>query len=168
VPRVFRFALRLTRDAHTAEEIVQETFLRAWRRREHIRNPGATRVWLFRIAANVWRDVARRRRLPVESAGSLPEDAAGAGPSPDRIAADHEEVQRMIQSMDSLPDRQRQVLYLSAIEELKHAEIADVLGISANAVKANLSLARKAVRRCLRPYLNIDERTDGPDRMRPS
>jgi RNA polymerase sigma-70 factor (ECF subfamily) len=168
VPRVFRFALRLTCDAHTAEEIVQETFLRAWRRREHIRNPGATRVWLFRIAANVWRDVARRRRLPVESAGPLPEDAVGAGPSPDRIAADHEEVQRAIRSMDSLPARQRQVLYLSAIEELTHADIARVLGISADAVKANLSLARKAMRRSLRPYVSIDERTDGPDRMQPS
>ena len=70
--------------------------------------------------------------------------------------------------MDSLPARQRQVLYLSAIEELTHADIARVLGISADAVKANLSLARKAMRRSLRPYMNIDERTDEPDRMQPS
>jgi RNA polymerase sigma-70 factor (ECF subfamily) len=168
VPRVYRFALRLTCDVHSAEEIVQETFLRAWRKREHIRNPGATRVWLFRIAVNVWKDLSRRRRLPIESAGPLPEDAAGVGPPPDRIAANHEEVQLVIEIMDSLPARQRQVLYLSAIEELKRAEIARVLGISADAVKANLSLARKAMRRRLRPYLNADERTDGPDRVQPS
>lgn len=147
VPRVYRFALRLTRDPHTAEEIAQETFLRAWRNRTRLQHPGARRVWLFRIAANVWRDLARRKTQPAESVVSLTEDPDGGGRTPDQAAADQEQVLRVIKDMDSLPPRQRQVLYLSAIEELDHAQIAQVLGISSDAVKASLSLARKTMRR---------------------
>src|SRR3989304_8552329 len=56
VPRVYRFALRLTGNRHEAEDLTQETFLRAWRHRRRLRDRSAARVWLFAIAANLWRD----------------------------------------------------------------------------------------------------------------
>src|SRR5712692_4928022 len=74
VPRVYRFALRLTNDPHAAEDLTQETLLRAWRRRGLLRDPRAARVWLFRITANLWRDQLRRDRCRVARAGPLPED----------------------------------------------------------------------------------------------
>src|SRR5205823_7678639 len=49
VPRVYRFALRLSNDLHTAEDLTQETFLRAWRDRERLRDERAARAWLFRM-----------------------------------------------------------------------------------------------------------------------
>src|SRR5690348_5337242 len=77
VPRVYRFALRLSNDLHTAEDLAQETFLRAWRHRERLRDKRAARVWLFRITANIWRDQLRRTRSLVARAGSL-ENHTGA------------------------------------------------------------------------------------------
>ena len=54
MPRIFRFALRLTSDLHKAEDLAQETMLRAWRQRKSLRDFQSSRVWLFRIATNLW------------------------------------------------------------------------------------------------------------------
>lgn len=149
IQHVYRFALRLAHDHHTAEEIVQETFLRAWKGRRRLPNPGAARVWLFRIAANVWRDQLRRGRLPAAQTVPLTDGDPIHTRSPDRIASEQEQVERIIHGVDALPPRQRGVLFLFSIEGLSQGEVARVLGITPEAVKASLSLARKALRRRL-------------------
>jgi RNA polymerase sigma-70 factor, ECF subfamily len=146
VPRLYRFALRLTRDSHAAEDLTQETFLRAWRSHGRLRDPGAVRGWLFRIAANLWRDQLRRGKLRVARAGPLPEGYAASVRTPETKADDDEDLRRTLAAMDRLPGRQREVLYLSACEGLSATQISAVLEISADAVKANLCLARKKLR----------------------
>lgn len=149
VPHVYRFALRLTRNSHQAEEITQETFVRACRRRHQLRDPNAARVWLLRIAVNLWRDQVRKeKRRPERTDASIDEHQSNTV-LPDREVIDREDVQRALETMDSLPSRQREVLYLRACEQLSLAEIARVLQISPEAVKASLSLARKKMRRQL-------------------
>src|SRR5262245_45356360 len=148
-PRVYRFALRLTADAHAAEDLTQETFLRAWPARGRLRDERALRVWLFRIAANLWRDRLRRDRSPIAQAAPLADGELGRQPSPERLAAARDELRRTLEALNALPPRQREVLYLSACEELSSAEIAEVLAMSRGAVKANLSLARKTMREVL-------------------
>jgi len=150
VPRVYRFALRLTHDPHAAEDLTQETFLRAWRRHALLRHPQAVRLWLFRIAANLWRDQLRRGKLRVAQAGPLPEDCVSAATTPEQRVDDQDDLRRALEAMETLPERQRDVLYLSACEGLSAAEISVVLGISAGAVKANLCLARKKLRQELK------------------
>lgn len=150
VPRVYRFALRLTGDRHQAEDLTQETLLRAWRSRGRLRDPDRARLWLFRIAANLWRDQVRRnKRAPKRQHCSL-EGRQGTKAAPDRKLTDQEDLERILETMDSLPSRQREVLYLRACEELSLAEIAGILNISVEAVKASLSLARKRMRRQLK------------------
>ena len=146
VPRVYRFALRLCDDPHAAEDLTQETFLRAWRRRGRLRDERAARVWLFRITANLWRDRLRRGRSPVARAGPLDDTAPDPAHSPERLAAGREELARALAALDELPPRQRDVLYLSACEGLNTAAVAAVLGISPAAAKASLSLARQKLR----------------------
>jgi RNA polymerase sigma-70 factor (ECF subfamily) len=148
-PRLYRFALRLTGDAHAAEDLAQEVLLRAWRRRDSLRDPAAGSGWLFRIAVNLWRDLLRRQRSPVSRAGPLPELACARWPNPEQALAHREELVQALHALDSLPARQREVLYLCACEGLKAAEIARVLDVSRDAVKANLSLARKKMRESL-------------------
>ncbi len=147
VPRVYRFALRLTGDRHQAEDLTQETFLRAWRGRKRLRDPDALRVWLFKIAVNLWRDRVRRARRAPQPAGSPPDDRESPSASPVERALQREDVARALAAIDSLPPRQREVLYLHACEELSIAQIADVLQVSPEAVKSSLSLARKRMRR---------------------
>lgn len=141
-PRIYRFALRLTGDRHAAEDLAQETCLRAWRHRQALRDDRAERVWLFRIAVNLWKDGARRRRPVLPLSGTEPDGL----PAVEYLAAVRDDAQRALEALNQLPPRQREVLYLNACEELKSAEIADVLGISVETVKSNLSLARKTMR----------------------
>ena len=148
-PRVYRFALRLCNDRHAAEDLTQETLLRAWRQRGRLRDQQALHVWLFRIAVNLWNDQLRRGRLRVASASPLEGDETSKAQPPDRLVADREELELALRVMAALPPRQRQVLYLSTCEGLSSVEVAAVLGISADAAKANLALARKKVRQRL-------------------
>jgi RNA polymerase sigma factor (sigma-70 family) len=146
VPRVYRFALRLTHDPHAADDLTQETFLHAWRRHRLLRHPQAVHVWLFRIAANLWRDQLRRGKSRVAQAGPLPDHFAGPVHTAERSVDDQDDLRRALEAMEALPERQRDVLYLSACEGLSGAEVSMVLGISSDAVKSNLCLARKKLR----------------------
>jgi RNA polymerase sigma-70 factor (ECF subfamily) len=143
---VYRFAVRLTGDHHQAEDLTQETLLRAWRHRRRLRDPEAARVWLFRIAVNLWRDQVRRAKRSPKPADRPCEDPAATIVPPDRMATDREDLDRALKIMDSLPPRQREVLYLSACEGLSLDQIAAVLDVTAEAAKASLCLARKKMR----------------------
>ena len=145
-PRVYRFALRLCDDPHAAEDLTQETLLRAWRYRTRLREPRAGAVWLLRITANLWRDRLRRGRCRVDRAVPLQDDAPSRTPGPEQLASKREELRRALDALGELPPRQREVLYLSACEGLSTAEIGEILGIESDAVKASLWLARKNLR----------------------
>jgi RNA polymerase sigma-70 factor (ECF subfamily) len=144
---VYRYAMRLTGRTDLAEEVTQETLLRAWRRRHNLRTPAAARVWLLRIATNVWMDQLRQKKFRPQALATEP--ACARTPAAVRTEQ-REHVALALTAMDELPPRQRQVLYLATCEGLTLAEVAEVLGISAANVKANLSLARREMRRRLK------------------
>lgn len=147
VGSVYRYALRLTGRVDSAEDLAQETMLRGWRNWPRLRDKRVTRVWLLKIATNLWNDQLRRRNLPTESIAADP-------PCPRAVAATisdaRENVELALAAMDELPPRQRQVLYLATCEQMTNSEVATVLELSEPAVKANLSLARKEMRRRLK------------------
>jgi len=147
VGSVYRYALRLTRRPDLAEDLTQETLLRGWRSRQKLRDDRAARVWLFRIATNLWTDQLRRGRLGPETLDTEPPCPR---PLPEAASDERENVRLALAAMDELPPRQRQVLYLITCENMAHGEVATILGINESAVKANLSLARKDMRQKLR------------------
>jgi RNA polymerase sigma-70 factor (ECF subfamily) len=147
VGSVYRYALRLTRKADAAEDLTQETLLRGWRNRRQLRDERLARVWLLRIATNLWNDELRKathRTHPLAVEPPCPR------PLPTVVSNERENVRLALAAMDELPPRQRQVLYLTTCEQLGHSDVAAILGISETAVKANLSLARKEMRRRLK------------------
>jgi RNA polymerase sigma-70 factor, ECF subfamily len=147
-PRLYRFAIRLTGDVHAAEDLTQETILRAWRQQGSVRSEGALKTWIFRIMANLWRDQVRRLRSPVARPTALPEILVDGALPADQILTGREELQRVLVQLDDLPSRQREAIYLNACEDMKASEIAIVLEISVEAVRSSLSLARKRLRAC--------------------
>lgn len=149
LPSVYRFALRLTRNPHEAEDLTQDAFVKAWRRRRQLRKAKSARAWLFQVTVNLWRDRLRSRRRSPERAESSLDHHERAEVPPDLKLIVQEDVERTLEAVDSLPSRQREVLYLHAVEGFSIAEIADVLDTSSAAVKASLSLARKRIRRKL-------------------
>lgn len=149
VPRVYRFARRLTGNQNDAEDLTQATLLRAWQDRARLRDPGAAKSWLFAIAANLWRSGLRRKGREKRIINGVEQFGADRKRSPDEEILVKEDWQRVWETMNALPQRQREVLYLHACEAFSLAEISEILTISPEAVKASLSLARKRMRQQL-------------------
>ena len=144
---LYRYALRMVRDRQQAEDLTQETLLRGWRQRAKLREPAAARVWLLRIATNIYRDGLRVAK-PTATLAFEPECRIGGV---EGCLEQRETVDAVVAALDELPARQRQVMHLVTIEQLSHDDAAAVLEISVEALKASLSLARRTMRERLKP-----------------
>ena len=157
--RIFTMVLRMCPNRAEAEELAQESFLRAMERIDQFRGQSRFYTWLFRIAANL--TLSHRRRggrlkfrsmdLLDESGGSqaagLAEEAAGRrGARPDEAAMAAETQHRVLAAMDELDDESRIVLVLRDIEEMDYDQIAHVLDLPGGTVKSRLHRARCALR----------------------
>jgi RNA polymerase sigma-70 factor (ECF subfamily) len=146
--RIHGLGVRLLRDRDDADDLVQETFVRAWRALERFDPERPLLPWLYRIATNRAMSLLEiRRRRPAEE---LTEAVADPGPSPQEDAERrrlHREVRREV---DRLPEEQRVVLILRAAEDLSYREIAEVLGVPIGTVMSRLSRARETLRKKVR------------------
>jgi RNA polymerase sigma-70 factor (ECF subfamily) len=145
--RVFAFSLALTGNRHDAEEVAQDTFLRAYRalvtyEPDRIREL-KQKPWLHRIALNVVRNRARgtRPRL-VELNGSEPDHALG----PEDGALLKIEMDDLAQRVACLPARYRNAVVLRHVQELSYEEAADALGQPVGTVKSNVHRGLKLLR----------------------
>jgi RNA polymerase sigma-70 factor (ECF subfamily) len=140
-PLLYRIAFSIVRSRADAEDIVQETFIRVIEDRARFAGVHEPRPWLVRIAWNLALDRVRRI-TPV----SLDEELAAALTSPqqpaDAALAEARRLAQVLAAVDCLPQREREVLLLAALEELTTAEIAAVLKKSESSVRSLLFRAR--------------------------
>jgi RNA polymerase sigma-70 factor (ECF subfamily) len=146
LPSALRFALRLTGDADTAEEVVQEAVCLVLRRWPSYRGDAAFGTWMLRIVLNVDRDRRRRRRSVL---AELDGEEASHAASPVDWALAGELHARAREAIDRLPRRQREVLLLSFGEGLAAGDIARVLETTEANVHSCLYLARKRLAKSL-------------------
>jgi len=138
IPALRRFARALARDAETADDLVQDTLVRALRG-EHLFHGGDLRTWTFTILLNLDRN--RRRGLARKPNFAVIEDIDPAGPpGTDGTGRDIE------RGLVLLPQEQREVLLLVALEGLSYTEAAEVQGVPIGTVMSRLSRARTALR----------------------
>ncbi|WP_029009788.1 sigma-70 family RNA polymerase sigma factor [Azospirillum halopraeferens] len=138
-----RYARALLRNRTDAEDLVQEALTRAVARADTFKAGTNLRAWLFTILHNVHVNQVRARaarpdEVPVEAVESRLVTPAR---QEERV-----EVRDMMRALDQLPDEQRQVLLLVALEGLKYEEVAATLGVPIGTVMSRLSRARDAVR----------------------
>jgi len=145
---LLRLATRLTASRADAEDLAQETLLRAWRGLRSFRGEARLRTWLFRILRNVWLD--RKPALRPLGGAELPSPAET---SPARTLARREAVGRILDGVRELPPRQRECLVLRVRGGLTYEEIAGVMGIRKGAVKSHLVHARRKLLRRFGPEL---------------
>ena len=144
-PLLFRVAHSVLRSRTEAEDVVQDAFVRVVEHRRTLADIRDMRVWLIRIAWNLAID--RRRRIRPDQMDEFFAGQLAAASVPADVAL--EEAQRMkavLREMERLPSAERDVLVLSAIDELTTGEMAAVLGRSESAVRALLSRARARLR----------------------
>jgi RNA polymerase sigma-70 factor (ECF subfamily) len=162
--RIFRYVLGMVHDSDEAEDLTQDTFLKAYRQRDSLRDAGALVAWLYRIATHITLDHLRQRgrRSPQESEADLAEVELPDldGPSVQE-AIEQEEMSACVQQyLANLPDSYRAVILLHDMHGLTGAEIAETLGVPLATVKIRLHRARKRLNAVLKEGCNFsyDER----------
>jgi RNA polymerase sigma-70 factor (ECF subfamily) len=153
---MYALAFRLTGDEHDARDVVQETYLRAFRSIRKFRGEASFSTWLYRIAANCAATMhSRRRRVRLVSidadprCGELPTD-----PDPDAMASATVERDGLVGALRTLPLALLTVVVLRDIYGLSHDEIATELGISGAATRVRLHRARRQLRAAIFPELS--------------
>ena len=141
---LYRVAYSVLRNPSDAEDAVQEAFLRVLRHRETLGEVRDSRVWLIRIVWNIVLDRKRRAKTRPETddVAELARVLPSKGLSQEETAAAAQHHAHVLGCVNQLPAKEREVLLLSAFEELTSVEIAGVLGITESSVRSRLFRAR--------------------------
>ncbi|MEO6526746.1 MAG: sigma-70 family RNA polymerase sigma factor [Gemmatimonadaceae bacterium] len=152
-PRVYALCLRLTADVTEANELTQDVFIRAWRALPEFRGEADVATWLHRIAVNAMLQGRRgdqRRTARIALAGDHDDDARALaeGSTAARDVGTAIDLERAIAS---LPPGVRRAFVLHDVEGYTHEEIADMTGLAAGTLRAQLHRARQLLIRALSP-----------------
>jgi RNA polymerase sigma-70 factor (ECF subfamily) len=157
---LYRTALRLTRNGADAEDLVQETVLKAFRSSDSFEPGTNLRAWLFTILHNAARNRVRDRArdavlvdsdLVERSADQPAVGGAVPGETPESILLRDTLAPELKAAIDGLPDVYRQAVWLRDVEEFSYAEIADMLSIPVGTVMSRISRGRRMLFERLRP-----------------
>lgn len=164
---VLRAALALCGDSDRAEDLVQETYLKALSRFASFRRGTNCKAWLVRILRNAWIDRLRHRKVAGPAVALDEQTLAGCddeGDAPWTDAADVLEMfgdEQVIAALQTLNDDQRLALVLVDVEGMAHEDVAEILGVACGTVKSRTSRARAKLRTLLRQHardLGLDGR----------
>jgi RNA polymerase sigma factor (sigma-70 family) len=157
--RVYRLAYRLTGNAHDAEDLTQDVFVRVFRSL-HNYTPGTFEGWLYRITTNLFLDSARRKKK-IRFDGFV-EDAQerlpGREPTPERAALDQMFDVDVCNALNSLPPEFRAAVVLCDIEGYSYEEVADTLGVKLGTVRSRIHRGRALLRQALAHRAPVDGR----------
>jgi RNA polymerase sigma factor (sigma-70 family) len=149
---LFRAAYRLTRNQAGAQDLVQETCLRACARLEALKEPGSVKAWLLRVMHNIFVDGVRRERFsPIDVVGSFTEAATAAVcpmPTPEQALVNWQQMAQLERAWQRLDRGYRALLALRA-DGYTPAEISTITNIPTDALNMRLYRARQQLARCL-------------------
>jgi RNA polymerase sigma-70 factor (ECF subfamily) len=159
---VFRLAFRMSGNEHDAEDIVQETFLRAYRALHQFESRANFGTWLHRVAVNCALDHLRRVKRREEEPQGLPQDEEGdplrsvpsAGPTPERLLLSAEVRRKLEGAMGELSGQERAAFVMRHYEGCSIEEIGRALGVRGNTAKNAVFRAVHKLREALEPMVN--------------
>jgi RNA polymerase sigma-70 factor, ECF subfamily len=153
---VFRLAFRMTGNEQDAEDVVQETFLRAYKQLHRYESRSSFGTWLYRIAANYSLDLVRSRKRHPETAmeeSTAPFTAVSGEAGPDRLLMGGEVQRTVSATLEQLSQQERTAFILRHFEGQSIDEIGSALGLSGNATKHSIFRAVQKLRRALEPLV---------------
>ena len=172
--KIFSLAQRMTRNREDAEDVVQQSFQKAFIHLKKFEGDSLFSTWLTRIAINEALMLLRRRRgtheVPIaesntEDETALPLDIPDAGPNPEDSCLQREQERILSAAVNELTPGMRKVIELRELGELSTGEIAKIMGLSVGAVKARVFHGRRKLQKTLKLYVE-SRRTYGNQRLR--
>jgi len=155
---IVRFIYGMVGEADLAEELMQETFVRAYHQRNNLRNDAKLAAWIFGIARNVALNALRSRRMAANKL-VVDDDAqmeiADTEPPPDEQLLSKELDSVIGKALKTLPEDKRLVFTLKVLQQKSYDEIAEITGHSIAKLKIDLHRAKAQMRELIRPYMEI-------------
>jgi RNA polymerase sigma-70 factor, ECF subfamily len=153
---LFSYAYALTRNVHEAEDLVQETYLRAIAAMDRFREDGNAKAWLYTILRNIRLNQVRQQRIkPKLLELDAHEDSADllveAGKDPHTLYVSKMEIRQLRAAIQQLSEEFREIILLREFAELSYKEIATVLGCAPGTVMSRMARARRKLRTLLLP-----------------
>ncbi|MFK0311074.1 RNA polymerase sigma factor [Pseudomonas sp. NPDC090233] len=146
LPQLWAFALRLSGDHHDAEDLVQFACLRALERAHQLKPGSSPLSWAFAIVHSSWINEVRSRRIRSRSRTEWDDTAIESVSDPSAPTPETELMhQQILAALSNLPDGQRDVMLLVAVERFSYREAAQILGIPIGTVMSRISRARQAI-----------------------
>ena len=159
--KVINIIMRYVKSQTEAQDVAQETFIKAYRGMANFRSDSSFYTWLYRIAVNASKDhitAQIRRRAGLEVDADDAEFFAGNeimhdNHSPESLISTEEIKHKLFDYIDTLPEELREVLRMREFEEMSYEEIAEIMGCPLGTVRSRLFRARQAVDAMLKPLL---------------
>ena len=151
---LYRMALRITMNAADAEDVVQETMMKVWNRRDQWNQIESIEAFCLTICRNVSLDKVRRMDNQTQSLDAAydPKDQ-GVASNPEEQAIQSDRVRLVRQMINQLPEKQRSCMQLRDMEGKSYKDIATVLDITEEQVKVNIFRARQTIREKFKRFL---------------
>ncbi len=140
-PAMYRLARSIMGDGALAEDVVQESLLKAWQAAGSLHEDSALRAWALRITHNTAISALRKRREELRPPETMPETSQG--PTVDRQVDGRLMVDELLAALDSLDPLTRSIVILREVEDMTYEDIASALGVALPTVKTRLFRARK-------------------------
>ncbi len=161
--RLYGYAMVLSRDRTEAEDLVQETCVRAIQAIENLRPDSNVKSWLFTILRNIWLNRLRRQRgapkmVELDGDESTAQTAVAASKDPHALYVSKMEREQVREAIQQLSDEFREVIVLREYGDLSYQEIASVVGCPAGTVMSRLGRARSKLRSLLFASLRTPDR----------
>ena len=158
--KIYNYIHRMVQSASDAEDLTQETFVRAYLSIHSFQSKASLNTWLFRIATNLCIDFSRKHKtrinplsLSSEEEGEGTQEIPDSGFDPQRILLNKELGKQLEEALCRLPEKLRTALLLYDLEGLSYDEIAQIVGTPLGTVKSRIYHARLQMREALAPYL---------------
>ncbi|WP_321905718.1 RNA polymerase sigma factor [Paraburkholderia tropica] len=146
LPRLWSFALRISGDQHDAEDLVQRACVRGLERAHQLQPGTAPLSWMFSIVQSTWINELRARNVRNRSGMDWDDGFLETVPDPSARTPEEQAMNgQIIAAVQQLPEVQRVVMLLVAVEGLSYSEAAEVLGVPIGTIMSRLSRAREAI-----------------------
>lgn len=147
--RIYGYLLRFLKDTDVAEDLLQETFLRVWRKRADFKHIASFSTWIYTIAGNLARSEWRRRKRwrmlrlgPAQKEDEPDFELPDTAHEPDRKVGERLAVEKLVAEVEKLPERYREVVVLRDMQGMTYEEIAGIVKVPVGTVKSRLNRGR--------------------------
>ncbi len=147
---IYRLAVSIVRDPALADDVVQETMIRAWRAGPISGDGEVPRAWLARVAHNVAIGILRRRREELHGADTLPDRATAITPA--RAVEGREALEELREALGGLAEADRALIVLREVQGMTYEEMAETLELPLSSVKTRLFRARQQLKNALEEW----------------